>query len=65
MGGGKDLPAVPEPTPPPKPKAEVDVAFRQARNRARQRPTRGLPGTDITGGLLSQLSLGKKTLLGQ
>lgn len=71
MGGGSKAkaPKVPAPEPPPKPQSQVTNAFRQARAGA-QRTTRGLRGTDITGGggflqnVLSQANLGRKTLLG-
>lgn len=62
MGGGKDAPKVPEPKPPPKREQEVSRAFSKARG---NRLSRGLKGTDITGGLLSQASTAKKTLLGE
>lgn len=65
MGGKGSMPDVPEPTPIPKPKQEVDVLFRKARNEATRRKTRrGLAGTDVTGGLLSAISLGKASLAG-
>lgn len=66
MGGKPQAPEVPAPTPPPKPQQDVTNAFRQARAKGKGvAGTRGLPGTDITQGLLSKVSLGTKTLLGQ
>lgn len=65
MGGGKGkMPKVPDPVPPPKPEIEVTGAIREAQKRVRRPTSRGLTGTDITGGILSTLSLGKKQLLG-